>query len=235
MESMDRIKRALVVGGSSDIGQELIKIFLDNGYTVTSTSRSKAIKTTSSVTNIPAIHLDTFEGLERHKEIALDTNPSCVAYLPGQIDHLSFQELTPKSLSSTFMCNVFGYWVCVQACAKGMKERQFGRFCSVSSIGSKFGGGQNRFSYTTSKKLLEFFPREMKELGQYNVFVNNVVCGVTDTKMLDQKPEGKHKRASLIPVKRLAKPREIAHEIFVLCSENNTYRHCTNTTVSGGE
>ena len=43
-----------------------------------------------------------------------------------------------------------------------MKKNNYGRFLSLSSIGSKFGGGINRFNYTSSKKLLEFFPKDFR-------------------------------------------------------------------------
>jgi len=232
---MDTIKKALVVGGSSDIGKELINIFLEHNYTVISASRSDVNIDSSSFTSISGLSLDSIDDLNTLEEIAATSNPSSVAYLPGMIDNLDLDSLTTESLIQAFTCNLFGYWMCIKACKERMKERNFGRFCSVSSIGSKFGGGNKRFSYTTSKKALEFFPREFKDLGKYNIFVNNVVCGVTDTKMLDLKPEQRAERAGLIPIKRLAKPNEIALELFLLCSDRNTYRHCSNTTISGGE
>ena len=117
-----------------------------------------------------------------------------------------------------------------------MKKNNYGRFLSLSSIGSKFGGGTNRFNYTTSKKLLEFFPKDFKDLAKDNIFVNNIICGVTDTPILRKKKfESIDKRVNLIPIGRLARPSEIAISCFNICSENNTFQTLSNITIAGGE
>jgi len=225
---MDREKRALIVGGSSDIGSELAEIYLQKGFEVLCTG-SKENYVHEKATYASGINLTSTRGVEMLQCLAKDFSPSCVAYLPGFIDNLTIDEATVESLSKAFTCNTFGYWLVISSCRGAMRERGFGRFCSISSIGSKFGGG------SSSKIVLEFFPRELRELGSFNIFVNNIVCGVTDTKMLDYKKESKARRASLIPAKRLASPQEIALEIYALGSDENTYRHCSNTTISGGE
>ena len=138
--------------------------------------------------------------------------------------------------SKNVNANIFAYWLLISNTIDYMKDNKYGRFLSISSIGSKFGGGENRFNYTTSKKLLEFFPRDFKNLAQHNIFINNIICGVTDTQILrKKKDETIQKRVQLIPIKRLARPEEIALCAFNLCSEINTFQTLSNTTLAGGE
>jgi len=231
---MDRVKKALIVGGSSDIGSELVEIYLQNGFKVLSTGRNSNYVHKNAIC-ASGIDLTSEEGVGRLQSLARELSPSCVAYLPGYIDNLTLDELSVDSLTKAFTCNTFAYWLLINACKERMGKRKFGRFCILSSIGSKFGGGKNRFSYSSSKMVLEFFPREIRDLGSLNIFANNIICGVTDTKMLDRREEGKAERASLIPAKRIASPLEIAIEIYALGSDKNTFRHCSNTTISGGE
>ena len=117
-----------------------------------------------------------------------------------------------------------------------MKKNKFGRFVSFSSIGSKFGGGNNRFNYTSSKILLEFFPKDLKIIAADNIFVNNIVCGVTDTPILKKKKnESIANRVRLIPIGRLAEPKEIALCCYQICSDKNTFQTLSNIKIAGGE
>ena len=44
-----------------------------------------------------------------------------------------------------------------------MWEKKYGRIINTLSIGVKFGGGVNTFSYSISKYLNEFIPSEIKK------------------------------------------------------------------------
>ena len=62
-------------------------------------------------------------------------------------------------------------------------KKKYGRFLSLS-IRSKYGGYLSSLNYTLSKSLLEFFLAEYKNLAKNNVFFNNLICDVTNTKMI---------------------------------------------------
>ena len=98
-------------------------------------------------------------------------------------------------------------------------------------------GGLNTFNYALSKHLLEFIPGVYKDWAKHNVFINNLRIGVTNTKIHKRMKKNLQlkKRLKLIPIERMAEPKEIATYILNLVTENNTYMTGQTITVSGGE
>ena len=117
-----------------------------------------------------------------------------------------------------------------------MKEKKFGRMLHVSSIGVKYGGGENTFNYSLSKHLLEFSPSFIKKLTRYNLLSNVLRVGFVKTKIHKKiKNKNLNKRINLIPIKRAAKVNEITDMIFFLASEKNSYISNETITIAGGE
>ena len=230
------VKTVLIVGISSGIGEELVKLYKEKDYTVYGSYRKKSLN--SSVLSMckETIVLDLIKESDMNKlqDFALNLKPFHIIYLPGIIDKKTLYETNLKSFHLTFNVNLFSYLLLISKTINYMKEKKYGRFLSLSSIGTKYGGSLSSFSYTLSKYLLEFFPAEYKNLAQYNVFFNNLICGVTNTKMIHANKEVDN-RVKKIPLKRMAEPIEIARSCFNLCSTENTFQTLTNTTIAGGE
>ena len=109
---------------------------------------------------------------------------------------------------------------------------------TTSSIGVKFGGGVNTYNYSLSKHCLEFIPSRYKVWAKKNVFINNLRIGVTNTKIhkkMKRKSSIMKKRLKLIPMNRMAEPKEISNYITNLTTDKNSYMTGQTVTVSGGE
>jgi 3-oxoacyl-[acyl-carrier protein] reductase len=84
------------------------------------------------------------------------------------------------------------------------------------------------------------------ELGAFNITVNNVLPGATETGRLDQIIKNKaakvgvqsedvrHEMANEVPMKRLGQPQEIAAAIAFLASPAASYINGINVPVDGG-
>jgi 3-oxoacyl-[acyl-carrier protein] reductase len=74
------------------------------------------------------------------------------------------------------------------------------------------------------------------ELGEYNVLVNTVCPGFTLTELTKKNNAATEIQqiSDKIPLKRMAKPEEIAEFIFFLCSDNNTYITGQKICIDGG-
>ena len=117
-----------------------------------------------------------------------------------------------------------------------MKKKKWGRVLLASSIGTKFGGGKLTFAYSVSKYLNEFFPSIYKDFYKYNIMINALKIGVTDTKLhFKDKNKNMKRRIKLIPINKMASTYEVAEYIYFLCSEKNTLITNQVINISGGE
>lgn len=109
---------------------------------------------------------------------------------------------------------------------------------SIVNIGSIVGScgnyGQTIYSATKSG-LIGVTKTQSKELMKYNIRVNIVEPGFTDTSMTKNIPlKIKNKYMDLIGMKRLASPEEIANPIVFLCSDLSSYITGQILRIDGG-
>ena len=117
-----------------------------------------------------------------------------------------------------------------------MKKKNWGRILYASSIGTKFGGSENSFVYSLSKFMNEFFPRPLRNLTKYNILINTLKIGLTDTKLNKvDKNKNMKKRIKLIPLARMATIKEVVKYIYFLSSNENTLITNEVINISGGE
>ena len=117
-----------------------------------------------------------------------------------------------------------------------MIKAKYGRILHCSSIGVKFGGGINTYTYSLAKHCLEFIPQHYKINSKANVLYNVLRIGVTDTKIHKKISKKNLKsRVEKIPLGRIGKPDEIAQYIYFLSSNNNSFITNQVLSISGGE
>ena len=237
-------KKLLVLGGSSDIGIEVVKNFLNLGWNVTAhyyknNKNLKDLNKKSRNLNLIKFNLDYYQNKNIEKLIRkkFGNKYSSIINLVGYIDRKGFENTNLKSIIKSLTANAVLPILIERLSIKNMLNKKWGRILNCSSIGIKFGGGINSFNYSLSKHCLEFIPNSHKGWAKQNVFINNLRIGVTDTK-IHKRMKKKHKlkeRLKLIPAKRMAQPKEIASYIINLVTENNSYMTGQSLTVSGGE
>ncbi len=116
--------------------------------------------------------------------------------------------------------NLKGTWLCSQIAAVPMIKQKYGRIVNTSSIGALGNIGQS--NYAASKAGVIGLTKTLAlEWARYNIAVNCVSPGATETRMTAGIPE--KLMAGLlaqIPFRRLAKPEEIAAaHLFLSCGE----------------
>ncbi|MCB0761768.1 MAG: SDR family oxidoreductase [Flavobacteriales bacterium] len=136
--------------------------------------------------------------------------------------------------------------IMAQALVPGMKKAGYGRIINVISTSVKQPLANLGVSNTVRGAVANWSKTLANELGQFNITVNNVLPGATDTvrlkSIIETKAEKtgaevdavKQSMANASPMKRIARPEEIANAIAFLASPAASYINGINVPVDGG-
>lgn len=236
------MKKAFVLGGSSDIGVEIIKIYLRNGYFVIA-HYNKMNKKLSDLQKLKKnLILKRFNFLNTEEKIEKFLNQKEIIESDvlinalGYLKQIDYKRIKIRNIIDTLKVNFFPSFYLTKILGPKMYKKKWGRIVNLGSIGVKFGGNEYNFPYSLSKHMLEFFPKATSSWTKKNVLINTVRVGVTKTKIHNNLPKKNiFKRIKLIPMKRMASPKEIAQFIFFLGSSKNSYISNQILSISGGE
>jgi 3-oxoacyl-[acyl-carrier protein] reductase len=242
---VNKQKHVLILGGSSDIGIEVVKNFLNLNWLVTAQlfknkKKLAFLKKDSKDLKLIKFNFLTYKNEQIEKKIKKKFNGKydSIINLIGYVDNKSFENTNLKSILNSITANAIYPILIEKMLVKKMLKQKWGRILNCSSIGVKFGGGKNSFNYSFSKHCLEFIPSSYKNWAKKNVFINNLRIGVTNTKIhkkMKRKKINIKNRLKLIPINRMAEPKEISNYITNLTTGSNSYMTGQTLTVSGGE
>lgn len=118
-----------------------------------------------------------------------------------------------------------------------MKNYSNGKFIFISSQVTENVPPADWSFYTTAKYGLIGFAKSLAvELSPFNIKVNLVSPGMTETNLLSDIPEkAKLLLAAKAPLRRLAKPQDVAQVISFLASDKSDYITGETIRVNGGQ
>jgi NAD(P)-dependent dehydrogenase (short-subunit alcohol dehydrogenase family) len=213
------MRKILVLGGSGDIGHEIVKKF-SNDIVISVGSKDIDLSDKQSVEKFNKQHS------------SFDTIIHSAGYnVPGAFESLNLDELE-KSVRT----NLLGFLPVVQNNIDHWKNTGTGRVVVVSSLYG-FISRYGRMPYVISKHGLIGFVKTLAiELGPIGATVNAVTPGYINTKMTSKNntPETIEKIVKGIPAGRMGTPTEIADAVAFLASEQNTYINGHDLVVDGG-
>jgi 3-oxoacyl-[acyl-carrier protein] reductase len=142
--------------------------------------------------------------------------------------------LTEENWDAVLDVNLKGSFLCAQAVMPIMREQNDGRIVNTASIAALGNVGQS--NYAASKAGLIGLTRTLAlELSRYNIRVNCVAPGGTDTRMTAGIPDQiRETIMQRIPLKRFASPDEIAAAHAFLVSDDASYITGQTIFVDGG-
>ncbi|WP_152655618.1 SDR family NAD(P)-dependent oxidoreductase [Oceanobacillus sp. CFH 90083] len=155
----------------------------------------------------------------------------------GISQKVTVEDMTLEDMSKVFSVNMFGLFLCTQAVLKTMKEQQFGRIVSLSSVSAKRGGGVfGGAHYSASKAAVLGFSKNLaREVATDGITVNCVAPGLVNTEIWKSLPEADAKKViDSIPVGRPGETDEIASTIAFLVSDEASYITGEEIDINGG-
>ncbi|MBD9383454.1 SDR family oxidoreductase [Achromobacter sp. ACM02] len=127
--------------------------------------------------------------------------------------------------------NLLGLMHLTRAVLAKMSAQGAGRMVLVSSVAARMGGLAASPHYVAAKGGTQAFVKWLaRKAADSAVTVNSVAPGVTETGMT----RGQAFDANRIPLRRIARPREIALPIAFLCSDGASYICGATLDVNGG-
>jgi NAD(P)-dependent dehydrogenase (short-subunit alcohol dehydrogenase family) len=150
--------------------------------------------------------------------------------IPGPADDVSWERW-----KTTLGVNLDGTFNMIYAVKDEMIERQFGRIVTVSSIAG-LRERENQLPYSTSKAGVIAMTRcAAQAWGRYNIRVNCVCPGLTETEMAHTlSPEVHEVIVEATPLGRIGRPDEIANLARFLLSEQSSFMTGQTVVASGG-
>lgn len=148
-----------------------------------------------------------------------------------------FENFTQKDWDAAYQ-NLLGSVVgLVNGFLPGMKQQQWGRIISITSMAVKQPVNNLILSNSVRASVVGLIKTLSNELAQYNITVNNVMPGYTETERLNEliknNPSFSNAKSE-IPMGRFGKPEEFAAAVAFLASERASYITGQSIAVDGG-
>jgi 2-dehydro-3-deoxy-L-rhamnonate dehydrogenase (NAD+) len=219
-------RTAVVTGGLSGIGRAAAARLAEDGVRV--------------------LTFDIGEGADFHVDVTDAESVRIAAVQAGPVDILvnsagivgpnaPLWQIDPADWDKVFAVNVRGTFNMCRAFIPHMRARGWGRIVNLASIAGK-DGNPNMSPYSASKAAVIALTKSLgKELATTGVLVNAIAPAVIATPMnAATDPAALAHITSLIPMKRVGRPEEVAELIAWLSSDHLTFSTGAVYDITGG-
>jgi NAD(P)-dependent dehydrogenase (short-subunit alcohol dehydrogenase family) len=243
-------KSAIVTGGRRGIGKAIAMAFASAGADLTvcdiSVDDGGLFETAEQIKGrggrCLALQTDV------SKRIDVETMAKAAATTFGRIDILvncagvwvpgeNLIECSEENWDKVINTNLKGCYLCCQAVGKIMTAQKNGSIVNISSqVGLTPGAGAG--AYPTSKAGIIMLTRQLAlELAEFGIRVNALAPGIVKTDFNSEfwrDPAVEKQAAGMVPLNRLAEPKDIAEAALFLASDSSDYITGEVLAVNGG-
>jgi len=238
-------KTAVVTGAASGIGRAVAEALAGAGAHVVigdlnadgAREAAEAIVGRGQAASAYALDVTDLASVERFRqEVTGDRgHVDIVANVAGWGKIQPFVENTPDFWRKVIDINLFGPIAVTRAFLEPMIARNAGKVITVASDAGRVGSTGETVYSGAKAGTIGFTKALAREVGRYNVTVNCVCPGPTDTPLLAAVPE-KHREAFVraTPMRRVGKPSEVADAVLFFASDHSSFVTGQILSVCGG-
>ena len=241
-------KNAVVTGCNRGIGKEIIRIFAENGANIWACVREESGTFSKYINNLEQKHSVSINPVyfDLSDEEQIKTGVKTIKETKEPVDILVnnagviftalFQMTSMQKLKEMFEINYFSQMLLTQYISRIMMRQKSGSIINISSSAA-LEGNEGRTGYASAKAAMITSTKVLaKELAPYNIRVNAVAPGLTQTEMMESStPEDALKETlNRICMKRVGQPEEIANSVLFLASDLSSYMTSQVLRVDGG-
>jgi len=219
-------RTAVITGGASGIGRASAQRLGQDGIRVVTLDVSGDADVVTDVTDPAAVGA----AIEAIGPVDILVNSAGVVGPNKPLWEVSDQEW-----AATFAVNVNGTFHLCRAVVPGMRDRGWGRIVNLASMAGK-DGNPRLGAYSATKAAVIGMTKSLgKELATSGVLVNAIAPAVIETPMnAANTPEVLEYMTSLIPMRRLGRPEEVAELVAWLASDKCSFSTGAVYDLSGG-
>ncbi|HWG29927.1 MAG TPA: 3-oxoacyl-ACP reductase FabG [Steroidobacteraceae bacterium] len=236
-------KRALVTGGSGELGAAICRRLAQDGHHVFVHARRKTQAAAKLAAEITAaggraetltFDITDAQETERVLESALQAGPiQILVNNAGIHDDAPFPGMTSGQWHGVLDVSVNGFFNVTRPLIMPMIRSRWGRIVNTSSI-SALIGNRGQVNYAASKAALNGATKALAlEVASRGITVNAIAPGIIATSM-SEKTFDPEAIARLVPMKRAGTPQEVAGLVAYLVSDEAGYLTSQIISISGG-
>jgi 3-oxoacyl-[acyl-carrier protein] reductase len=241
-------KNTVITGCNRGIGKEIIKVFAENGANIWACVRRESGTFSKYINNLEQKHSVSINPVyfDLSDEEQIKTGVKTIKETKEPVDILVnnagviftalFQMTSMQKLKEMFEINYFSQMLLTQYISRIMMRQKSGSIINISSSAA-LEGNEGRTGYASAKAAMITSTKVLaKELAPYNIRVNAVAPGLTQTEMMESStPEDALKETlNRICMKRVGQPEEIANSVLFLASDLSSYMTSQVLRVDGG-
>lgn len=237
-------KRVLITGGARGIGAAAARLFASEGALLwiwdkdpAGEALAESLQTQGYAVSFSQVDISNVAEINAGVEqlIAQASRIDALINNAGITRDKSLLKLSPADWDAVISVNLSGVFHCTRAVVPYMREQQYGRIVSTSSVvGLRGNFGQTNYA-AAKAGIIAMTKTWALELGKYGITANCVAPGFIDTEMTAAIPDAvKQHLLAGIPLQRMGKAEEVAEAYAFLASDQAAYISGTCLSVDGG-
>ena len=220
------MENVLLTGGSGGIGQEIVKIFVENGYFVyvIDSNQSNSEKLIKNVGQdkccVINLNVTDVEGLKNYVKENSNLTFNHVITCAGRAfeeEWKPFEEQSLEGIKKSIEVNLLGHINVIHTFLPLLKKAEGNKsILTISSVNAMQGFGLPAYS-SAKAGLYGFTTSTMAELGAYGIRINTLSPGTVETEATKDEPKDFGKLLRGTALGKFASSKDVADLAFGMC------------------